>query len=133
VDGAERISDTIQRFELSHGYNLLTFNVIYRWFPKGERDASWLGRIQPYGGAGVGMTLPHVEAKINGVKTWEYQSTGPALQGFVGLNIDVILFVSVFGEYKITYADVTADLQDGGTISIIPVTNHFVFGVSLRF
>lgn len=133
VNRAERISDTIQGFELSHGHNLLTFNLMCRWFPKGERDPSWLGRTQPYVGAGVGIAIPHVEVMINGVKTDEYQVTGPAAEGLVGLNFDLIRFVSVFNEYKITYADVTAELHGGRTIAVQPITHHFALGVSLRF
>lgn len=135
VHGAERMSDTIQGFELSHGHNLITVNLMYRWFPKGARDPSWLGRIQPYAGAGVGMALPHVEAKVNNQepRTFAYQVTGPAAEGLVGLNVDLTRLLSVFGEYKLTYAHVTAELNDGGSIVVQPVTHHVAFGVSLRF
>ena len=133
VSGAEPLRNTFKELSFSHGYNLLTFNGMYRWFPKGVRDDTFLGRLQPYVGLGLGVAVPHVEVEINGNKTEEYQYTGPAFQGLGGVNFDVYKKFSIFLEYKFTYADINADLTSGGSVEIEPWTNHFIFGLSYSF
>jgi lipid A oxidase len=133
VNEPERIGATIQRFSNSHGLNFLTLNLLHRWFPKGQRGDSPLGRLQPYVGIGAGITIPHVETTVDNKSTDEYQFGGPALQGLAGLSYDLFKHLSTFIEYKISYADVDMDIAGGGKISIEPVTHQFVFGLSARF
>ncbi len=106
---------------------------MHRWFPKGQRDETLLGRLQPYVGAGAGITIPHVEATVGSSNTDEYQFGGPAIQGLVGLNYDVIKHVSTFIEYKLSYADLEMDIAGGGKISTETVTHHFALGISFGF
>lgn len=133
VTGTEPLNNTFEELSFSHGYNLLIFNGTYRWFPKGSRDNTFLGRLQPYVGLGLGIAVPHVEVDITGSKTEEYQYTGPAFQGFGGVNIDVYKNLSIFLEYKLTYADMDADLTGGGSIEVKPWSNHILFGLSYTF
>ena len=133
VAGAEPLRNTFKELSFSHGYNLLTFNGMYRWFPKGTRDDTFFGRLQPYVGLGLGIAVPHVEVEIDGNKTEEYQYTGPAFQGFGGVNFDVYKKLSIFLEYKLTYSDMDADLTGGGSVEVEPWTNHFIFGLSYNF
>jgi lipid A oxidase len=133
VTGTEPLNNTFKELSFSHGYNLLTFNGTYRWFPKGSRDNTFLGRLQPYVGLGLGVAVPHVEVEINGNKTEEYQYAGPAFQGFGGINFDIYKNFSIFLEYKLTYADMDADLTDGGSIEVKPWSNHILFGLSYAF
>ena len=131
--GTEPLNNTFKELSFSHGYNLLTINGMYRWFPKKTRDGTFLGRLQPYIGLGFGIAVPHVEVELNGDKTEEYQYTGPAFQGLCGVNIDLYKKFSIFLEYKLTYADMDADLAGGGTVEIKPWTNHLIFGLSYTF
>ena len=134
VDGYEPIRDSIQSFNLSHGLNMITFNGMYRWFAAGQRDQTLLGRLQFYSGLGAGFSIPHVEAMIDGLRTYEYQAAaGPVVNGMVGLNYDLYEFLSGFLEYKLSYADVDADLKGGGSISAESVTHQFIFGITGRF
>ncbi len=133
VSGSERLSNTFDHLEFSHGLNLLMFNARYRWFPTGRREDNLLGRIQPYLGLGAGMAIPHVEVSTNAVNTGEYQIAGPAFQGLAGINLDITDYLSLFTEYKLSYADIEADLSDGGTLRVEPITNHLVLGASLNF
>ncbi len=133
VHQEEQISSTIDSFELSHGHNLLTFNGMYRWRLADEPHAAWSHRLQLYTGAGIGIAIPHVEARINGIQTFNYQVTGPAVEGLLGLSFDLFWPVSVFSEYKLTYAAVTAELQGGGSIDIQPLTHHFALGIAFGF
>ena len=134
VNGRERFSNTIDSFNMSHGLNMITFNGMYRWFPTGQRDDTLLGRLQVYSGLGAGFSIPHVEAEIKGVKTEEFQAgAGPVVNGMVGLNYDIASFLSGFLEYKLSYANVDADLKNGGTINAESVNHQFIFGLTARF
>jgi len=134
VGGSEPISNTIQDFNMSHGLNTLTFNGQYRWFPSGQRDQTLLGRMQLYSGLGAGFSIPHVEATIKGVNTYQYQwGAGPVLNGMMGVNYDICGFMSGFAEYKLTYADVQADLTGGGSINTETVNHQIIFGLAAHF
>jgi lipid A oxidase len=134
VNGVAPISDHIQDFNMSHGVNTLTFNGQYRWFPSGQRDDSFLGRMQIYTGAGAGFSIPHVEALINNVRTYEYQAgAGPVVNGMLGINYDLVSFLSGFAEYKLTYVDVEDDLTGGGTINTETVNHQLIFGLAAHF
>lgn len=134
VDGHEPISGSIEHFELSHGLNMITFNGLHRWFPNGKRDQSQLGRLQFYTGLGAGFSIPHVEANINGVRTEGYQiAAGPVINGMLGLNYDLVSFLSGILEYKLSYADVRADLNGGGSIDAETVNHQLIFGLAANF
>ncbi|MDD5273664.1 MAG: hypothetical protein PHU14_13205, partial [Methylovulum sp.] len=123
-----------QDFNMSHGVNTLTFNGQYRWFPGGQRDKTLLGRMQLYTGLGAGFSVPHVEALINKVQTYEYQwGAGPVVNGMMGINYDLIDHLSAFAEYKLGYVNVEDDLTGGGTISTETVNHQLIFGLTAHF
>jgi len=116
---------------LTHGLNMVTFNGLYRWFPTGTRDQSPLGRMQPYAGLGAGFSIPHVEADVNGEKTGRYQvAAGPVINGMLGLNYDFTRALSGVLEYKLSYADVHADLDSGGYIDTETFNHQFISGLA---
>jgi lipid A oxidase len=134
VNGVEPITHSIQDFNMSHGLNTLTFNGQYRWFPAGQRDQTPLGRMQLYSGLGAGFSVPHVEALVNGVQTYSYQwGAGPVVNGMMGINYDIYSVLSGFVEYKLTYADVQADLTGGGAINTETVNHQLIFGLAAHF
>lgn len=126
----EPLASTFSELSFSHGHNLIVANALYRWFPLGVRDRTFLGRLQPYGGLGLGLALPHVEVTTDGSVTDAYQLTGPVFQVLCGLSVDLFRHLSVFAEYKLTYVRLEAALVDGGAIRLEPWTNHFVFGLT---
>jgi lipid A oxidase len=127
-------STNLEDFNMSHGLNTLTFNGQYRWFPAGQRDQTLLGRMQLYTGLGAGFSIPHVEATVNGIKTYEYQwGAGPVVNGMLGVNYDIYSFISGFVEYKLTYADVQAELKGGGSINTETVNHQLIFGLAAHF
>jgi lipid A oxidase len=127
----EPIADTIKHFELSHGLNMLTFNGLHRWFPDGTRDQSPSGRLQCYSGLGAGFSIPHVEAHIRDEKTGRYQlAAGPVINGMLGVNYDFVPDLSGMLEYKLSYADMHADLTGGGYIEAETFTNQFLSGLT---
>ena len=91
-----KVGEVFKHLEFSHGHNMLTFNALAR-----------LGsfRLQPYVGAGAGVSLPHTEVAFrseNG-RTYEYQFAGFVGQVLAGLEMKVGN-ASVFIEYKFSYA-----------------------------
>jgi lipid A oxidase len=90
--------------------------------------------MQIYTGAGAGFSIPHVEALINNVRTYEYQAgAGPVVNGMLGINYDLVSFLSGFAEYKLTYVDVEDDLTGGGTINTETVNHQLIFGLAAHF
>lgn len=134
VNGVQPISNYIEDFNMSHGVNTITFNGMHRWFLGGQRDNSLLGRMQVYMGFGAGFSVPHVEATINNVRTFEYQTAaGPVVDGKLGLNYDLLKHLSVFGEYKLNYVEVDDDLKGGGILSTETVNHQLNFGLAVNF
>ena len=133
INRPERLGETFEELAFSHGHNLLTANILYRFFPKGERDKTIVGRMQPYLGLGFGVAFPHVEVAIDGTSTEEYQTTGPVAQVLGGLNFDIVKHLSLFLEYKLNYANMNIDLLDGGKLELGPWTNNFILGLAVYF
>ncbi len=91
-----KVGDVFKHLEFSHGHNMLTLNALTR-----------LGsfRLQPYVGAGAGISLPHTEIgyRAESGRTYEYQFAGFVGQALAGLEVR-IGNARVFVEYKLTYA-----------------------------
>lgn len=126
ADNETKRDEGIERLEFTDGLNLITVNVMRR-FP-GETRA-WT----PYIGAGVGISVPHVDVKTEGGKTFGYQYTGPAVQWVAGVSYPMTDRWNVFGEYKGSYSQNKADLDNGGTLETNIVTNALNVGVSFNF
>lgn len=108
------------------GLNIITVNA-YRRFP----NLDW--GVTPYIGAGAGVAMPHVEVSKGGSETIGFQVTGPAVTVVAGASYPLSDTVSVFGEYKGTYSQNKAELDDGGTLEADIVTNAVNLGLSFRF
>lgn len=96
LPGQAKVGEVFKHFEFSHGHNMLTVNALTR-----------LGffRVQPYVGAGAGISLPHTEIAFrteNG-RTYEYQYAGLTGQALAGLEVRLGR-ASVFLEYKLSYS-----------------------------
>lgn len=116
------------KLEFTDGINFLTANALYRY------DMG--NGFTPYAGVGIGVSIPHVEVEgpaVNNTSTLEYQATGIAAQGLVGVDYKLDENWSVFGEYKMTYGVVDADLNGGGSLSTDIISNQVIFGVTYKF
>lgn len=123
----DTLSDNnFETLEFTDGLNILTANVMRR-FP-GEARA-WT----PYVGAGVGISVPHVEVETTGDDTFEYQFAGPAVTWIAGVSYPLSDRWNVFGEYKGTYSQNNVDLKGGGELETNIVTNALNVGVSFDF
>lgn len=112
--------------ELTDGINIITINYMRR-FP------DMFDRLLPYVGAGAGVSVPHVDVS-NGVSdTFEYQLTGPAVVWIAGASYPFNDTWAGFVEYKGTYSQNDADLDDGGSLETDIITNALNFGVTYSF
>ncbi len=116
---------TWSAFEFSDGLNLLTVNAMYRFEP-------W-GQFRPYVGAGVGLSIPHVEVSRPSGETFEYQIGGAAFQVQAGVEYDITPEWAVFAEYKGNYAMNDVDIDSGASLKTDILTNAVNFGVSYRW
>ena len=120
------VGATYNRLEFTDGLNLVTGNLVYKY--------DYSDTLRPYAGVGVGLAVPHVEVERTGQpRTFEYQVTGVAAQLLAGAEYQINENFAVFGEYKISYADIDADLTGGGSLETEGWTNHFVLGLSYKF
>jgi len=126
LSGTDRVSNTFDILEFTDGLNEFYLGGLYRW-----QHARWT----PYAGFGVGLSVPHVEIRRAGgtVKTFEYQVTGVAVEGLVGLEYRITPRLSAFGDYKLSFSSNDADVNGGGTLETDVWTNHFILGLSYRF
>lgn len=101
-----KLTDLFDRFEFTHGHNVLLFNGIVRL-------AGLSPRVRPYAGVGAGFAVPHVEVWFKGEKlenrTNEYQYAGHAAQAFAGLEFRVGR-MSYYLEYKFSWASIAGAL-----------------------
>lgn len=131
VDAREPISDTFSELAMSHGHNTLTVSGVYRWLTRNRSgDAR---RLTPYIGFGIGMAVPHVEVQTGDSVTAEYQLAGPTVQGLAGLDVRIAWGFSIFAEYRINYANLSAALTGGGSLILAPWTNHLSTGLTFSF
>lgn len=122
----ERAAAGYDRLEFTDGLNILTVNA-YRRFPE------QFSTFTPYVGGGLGVAIPHVDVTKDGVRTYEYQLTGPAVTWLAGVEYPLNDRFALFGEYKGTYSQNEAELDDGGTLESDIVTNALNLGVSFNF
>jgi lipid A oxidase len=120
------VGGTFERLEFTNGLNSVTLNGLYRFAAN--------DRLSLYGGVGAGVSVPHVEVDF-GVdpETFEYQVTGPVVQGLLGASVYVGHGFSVFGEYKASHSWNDADLDSGGSLETDILVHHFAAGVSFSF
>lgn len=124
-DGTLRRSG-FEALEFSHGLNLLTAGPSRR-FPG-------RGRATPYLGAGLGVALPHVEARSPAAAeaTSGYQLGGPAAEARAGLDWRLSDRWSAFAEIEAAYVRLGVDLDEGGSLEGDLVTGAVNLGASLR-
>lgn len=98
-----KLTDLFDRFEFTHGQNMLLFGGAVRF-------AGLSSRIRPYVAFGAGVAVPHVEVWFKGEKlenrTNEYQYVGPAASGMAGVELRVGR-VAWYVEYKFSWASIS--------------------------
>ena len=98
-----KLTDLFDRFEFTHGQNMLLFGGALRF-------SGLSSRIRPYVAFGAGVAVPHVEVWFKGEKlenrTNEYQYVGPAASAMAGVELRVGR-VAWYLEYKFSWASIS--------------------------
>lgn len=131
VPPKEPFSATFRKLEFTHGLNFITLNALYR--------VDWLqGRIAPYAGIGIGLSVPHVDTRRAGApiesRTYKHQITGLAFQALGGIEWRASRSgrFSAFTEYKLTHSSNRAELNGGGLLETGLWTHQVPVGFSYR-
>jgi lipid A oxidase len=114
----------VQRYNVSHGYNLLFGNVVL------QRQV--IPRLSVAFRAGVGIGIPHPEMQAFGETIDEYQIQGTAVQFGGGVEVSLTRHLFWLGEYKFTSTHPRFELG-GGFVETSFQTHHFVTGIGVRF
>ena len=121
----EPLSATFNKLEFTHGYNILTLNLV-------RRRAPTVAKLVAYAGAGGGVAIPHVEVGRTGwpakTRTSEYQLAGPAVQILGGVEWRFSPHVSLFMEYKLSCSAISGAVKGGGKVETNLCTHQLLAG-----
>ncbi len=125
VPPQEKLSATFSKLEFTHGYNLLTLNLVRRRALVGDK-------LLAYAGAGAGVAIPHVEVGRSDwppkTRTSEYQLAGPAVQVLGGMEWRVGPHISLFVEYKLSCSALSGAVKGGGSVETNLCTHQLLGG-----
>jgi opacity protein-like surface antigen len=122
------LGEIAQQYSVSHGVNLLLFDVAARHRIKRAAD----GRLLLIVRAGLGPTLPHTESRIEGQGQEQYEIGRLVWQASAGAEFKLGRRLFVLGEYKFTRTRQHGKVSLGTAESLLR-THHGVFGVGYYF
>jgi opacity protein-like surface antigen len=129
VTGPTPLNQYVQRFEISHGVNVLSLNGIYRWLDSGLAA----GRLEPYAGVGLAYYRPHAESTLGDVPfETGYQASGFGYQLLAGAQYRINERLGFFLETKFNSGTAKVDIA-GGRAETPLRTFHVIGGISFRF
>jgi hypothetical protein len=131
ISGELRLGEIVQQYSISHGVNLLLFNVAARHRIMRSADAPG-GQLIMIVRAGLGPTLPHTESSINGATQEQYEIGRAAWQAAGGAEFKLRSRLYAFGEYKFTRSNQRGKVSAGNAETLFR-TQHGVFGLSYHF
>jgi hypothetical protein len=126
-----RLGEIVQRFSISHGVNLLLFNVVGRYRikadPQGRRS-----RVVLKARFGAGPTLPHTESTIDRQQQEQFEVGRLAYQLGGGAEVRLIGGLYALGEYKFTRTRQKGRVFMGEAESLLR-SQHGITGLSFHF
>lgn len=130
IDARLPMNTIVDRFDITHGVNYLTFNGLARYSLLTEAERFPHGRIQLFAGAGLGPVITHAENTIGNVNNdRSYEVAGLGVQGFTGLRIMLFKYVGVFAQYRFTRSDLDVRVASGRG-KVEEITHHVVGGLT---
>jgi hypothetical protein len=123
IDGPIRLNRIVQRYSISHGVNLLLFNLVVR---------RHLRRFLVCGRFGLGPTFPHTETTILGRSQEQYELGRAGFQAAAGAEFPLRGGLHFLSEYKFTRTRQQGKIFSGSAESVLR-SHHAVFGLSYHF
>ncbi len=103
----------VQAFNISHGVNILAWNVYYRWMLR-SNPSFLFGRLLPYAGGGPTYYVLHAENMVNGRNNDQaYKGAGAGYQMLAGLHFRITQKIGIFIEAKYNSGKVEIDIAGG--------------------
>ena len=121
----------VQRYSISHGVNLLLFNLAGR-YGVGRGAGESASRFYLIGRFGVGPTIPHTESQIDGNRQGQYEFGRAGWQAAGGAEVRLWRGLYGLAEYKFTRTRQQGKIFSGEAESLLR-THHGVFGLSYHF
>ena len=116
-------------FAMSHGLNLVLANLILRTPAAGNNGR--VRRILLTARAGIGPTIPHVEANLFGQRQQGYQFGRLAMAAAGGVELQIAQHIGLLAEYKVTHTQQRVDVGDMNVRTRV-LTHHGVVGLTWR-
>jgi len=127
-----RLKEIIQHFSLSHGMNMVLFNLVF-YRPVNEDIAGAGSRLSLFGRLGVGPSILHTESMVFGIYQEQYELNRPAFQIACGGTVKLNRNFSLFIEYKATFVRIKEAKIARGNADLDVFTNHFIAGINMEF
>ncbi|HSQ06031.1 MAG TPA: hypothetical protein VLN59_18485, partial [Burkholderiales bacterium] len=113
-DTSLTMNTVVQGFSVSHGLNYVLFNAYVRHGFYKDPDRFPAGRVQPYGGIGVGPVIVHPENSVEHLdNSGGYDIGGAGGQVCLGARLLLLRYLGVFAEYKFTFSSPDVDVAQG--------------------
>ncbi|HEV2763724.1 MAG TPA: hypothetical protein VGV38_12155 [Pyrinomonadaceae bacterium] len=131
VNGELPLGAIVEQYSISHGVNLLLFNVAARRGFRHDADSP-RGRLLLTARAGAGPTIPHTESSVEGRRQEQYEVGRAAWQAAGGAELRLWRGLHALGEYKFTRTRQRGEIFSGRAESLLR-THQGVFGLSYHF
>lgn len=122
------LGEIVQQYSISHGANLLLFNIAGRYAVKKGTDSP-KGLVIFTARFGLGPSIPHTESTIDGQSKGQYETGRLAWQ--LGASVEFKLWQGFYAlaEYKFTRTRQSGQIFSGTAESLL-CTHHGIFGLS---
>jgi len=131
IDRLIALGDLVEQYSISHGVNLLLFNIVGRRAIS-RAQSSQGGRLILAGRFGLGPTIPHTESTIGGSHQEQYELGSLAWQVAGGVEIHLTRGLFLLAEYKFTRSKQKGRVNAGEAESLLR-SHHGVIGLSYHF
>ena len=132
VNETAPLNERVQEFSISHGVNILSFNVLYRWLGR-PAEKFPQGRLQPYVGLGLAYYILHPENTVNNQSYERYEESGFGLHALGGVSYALTPRINLFTETKFDSGKAKVNTAGQGEANTDLNTLHLLGGVSYRF
>jgi len=130
IDVSEPVDAVVQAFKVTHGVNYLMANAYVRHGFVADDAAYPHGRVQVYGGGGLGPVIGHPENEIDHVENHQqYELAGLGGQLLLGARFLVFRWAGLFAEYKYTLSGLDVGVRHGSA-DLAERTHHIIFGIT---
>ena len=131
VDTRLPMNTVVQGFSVSHGLNYVLFNGYLRHGFYKDPDRFPAGRVQPYGGVGVGPVIVHPENSVEHLDNGGgYDLGGAGGQVCLGVRLLLLKHLGVFAEYKFTFSGLEVNVAHGSA-EFDERSHHLIGGLTV--